>query len=152
MTSRTLMASVLALAALTSAFAAEVSLEGVKCIFNPKAAAKSEQSASWKEGKVYFCCNNCKDKFEKMSKEDKEAQAAKANSQLVATKQYEQKTCPLTGGKLNSSTEIEVAGTKVAFCCNNCKGKVEKMKDEEKVAEVFGEKQFKNFAKVEAKK
>lgn len=148
MGSRFLMVAVMACAAVASSYAAEnVSLDGVKCIFNPKAAAKSEQSAEWKEGKVFFCCGNCKGKFEKMSKEDKEKLAPKSNIQLVASKQYEQKGCPMTGGKLNPDASIEVAGVKVAFCCNNCKGKAEKMKDEDKVTELFGEKAFKNFAK-----
>ena len=152
MKSRLMMAAVVALSAFATSFADSPSLEGVKCLLNPKAAAKAEKAAEWKDGKVYFCCDNCKGKFEKMSKEDKEKMAAQSNAQLVATKQYEQKKCPISGQNLNADTAVEVAGVKVAFCCNNCKGKIEKMKDEEKLAEVFGEKPFKNFAKVEAKK
>lgn len=153
MKTRMMLATLVAMVAFATSYAADtVSLEGVKCLFNPKAAAKAEQSAEWKEGKVYFCCGNCKGKFEKMTKEDKDKMAAQSNVQLVATKQYEQKTCPMSGGKLNAETAIEVSGVKVSFCCNNCKGKAEKMKDEEKVAELFGDKAFKNFAKVETKK
>jgi uncharacterized pyridoxamine 5'-phosphate oxidase family protein len=116
--------------------------------------AKEANAADWKEGKVYFCCGGCKGKFEKMTKEEKEKMAAKSNSQLVATKQYEQKACPLSGGDLNPEATLEVAGAQVAFCCNNCKGKVEKMKGEEQVETVFGEKAFKTakYSKVEAKK
>jgi uncharacterized pyridoxamine 5'-phosphate oxidase family protein len=155
MKTRMMIASLVAMAVFATAYAVEgPKLEGVKCIVNPKAAAKAEQSAEWKDGKVYFCCGNCKGKFDKMSKEDKEKMAPQANAQLVASKQYEQKACPLSGGKLDASTAVEVAGSKIAFCCNNCKGKVEKMKDEEKLVEVFGEKAFKNakYTKVEAKK
>jgi uncharacterized pyridoxamine 5'-phosphate oxidase family protein len=155
MKTRMLIASMIALVVFGTSFAVEgPSMEGVKCLINPKAGAKAEQAAEWKEGKVYFCCGNCKGKFEKMSKDDKEKMAAQANAQLVATKQYEQKACPLTGGAVKADAVVEVAGTKVSFCCNNCKGKVEKMKDEEKLAEVFGEKGFKNakFTKVEVKK
>lgn len=144
----------LALAVCASlAFAEGVSLEGVKCIMAPK-DAKEANAADWKEGKVYFCCGGCKGKFEKMTKEEKEKMAAKSNSQLVATKQYEQKACPLSGGDLNPEATLEVAGAQVAFCCNNCKGKVEKMKGEEQVETVFGEKAFKTakYSKVEAKK
>jgi hypothetical protein len=103
---------------------------------------------------VAFCCGNCKGKFEKMTKEEKEKMAAKSNAQLVATKQFEQKACPMSGGALNADTAIEVGGAKVSFCCNNCKGKAEKMSDEEKLETVFGEKAFKTakFTKVEAKK
>lgn len=155
MKSRMMIASLVAVMVFATAYAVEgPSLDNVKCIVNPKAGAKAAQAAEWKEGSVYFCCANCKGKFDKMSKEDKEKMAPQANAQLVATKQYEQKACPLTGGKLNAETAIEVGGTKVAFCCNNCKGKAEKMKDEEKLAELFGEKAFKkgNFTKVAAKK
>lgn len=155
MKTRMMIASLVALAVFATSYAVEsTSLEGVKCLINPKAGAKAEQAAEWKEGKVFFCCGNCKGKFEKASKEEKEKMAAKANAQLVASKQYEQKACPLSGGQLNAATAIEVGGSKVAFCCNNCKGKVEKMSDEDKLAGVFGEKAFKtaNFTKVEAKK
>ena len=75
--------------------------------------------------------------------------ATKANAQLVSTKQYKQKGCPISGGKLNADTAIKVAGVKVAFCCNNCKGKVAGEKDEAKQLElVFAEKAFaKGFKK-----
>ena len=156
MKTRMMLASLVAVAVFGTAFAVDgPSLDGVKCIFNPKAGAKAEQAAEWKEGKVYFCCGNCKSKYEKMTKDEKDKNAVQANAQLVATKQYEQKVCPLSGGKLNADTAIEVGGAKVSFCCNNCKGKVEGEKDEAKKLEsVFGEKAFKtaNFTKVEAKK
>ena len=129
MRNKTLLALAAAVVVMSSiGFAATVSLEGVKCIIAGSKPANAEKSASWKEGKVYFCCDNCKGKFESASKEDKEKLASKANHQLVATKQYEQKACPTSGGKLDSSTAIEVAGTKIAFCCNNCKGAAEKAK------------------------
>ena len=124
-------------------FAASVSLEGVKCIIAGSKPASAEKSASWKEGKVYFCCDNCKGKFDSASKADKEKMASKANHQLVATKQYEQKACPTSGGKIDASTAIEVAGTKIAFCCNNCKGAAEKLKGDEQIEKLFGEEAFK---------
>ena len=43
---------------------------------------------------------------------------------------------PLTGGKIDASTAIEVNGATVAFCCNNCKGKAEKAEDQ--VSFVYG--------------
>lgn len=148
-----MMMAVVGTVALATSYAADTaSLDGVKCLINPKAAAKAEQGADWKDGKVYFCCPNCKGKFEKMTKEEKEKMAASSNAQLVATKQYEQKTCPVSGQKLNADIAVDVAGVKVSFCCNNCKGKVEGLKDEEKLTEVFGEKPFKNFAKKDSKK
>ncbi|OYP38853.1 hypothetical protein [Rhodopirellula sp. MGV] len=129
--------------------AGEVNLEGVKCVIAPR-AAKADKSADYKEGKVYFCCDNCAGKFAKDSKPFTE----KANLQLVSTHQYEQKACPLSGGDIDESTAVKIEGTKVAFCCNNCKGKVEGEKDDAaKLKLVYSDKAFKNgFAKVEPKK
>lgn len=134
------------------AIAEGVSLKGVQCLLAPK-DAKEANSADWKDGKVYFCCGGCKGKFEKMTKEEKEKMAAKSNSQLVSTKQYEQKACPLSGGDLNKDAALEINGSTVLFCCNGCKGKVEKMEADEKLEAVFSEKAFKaaKFEKVESK-
>ena len=121
------------------AFAAtKPSLEGVKCLLQPTKAADESKSVDWKKGKVYFCCPNCVKAFG----DSKEKHAAKANAQLVATKQYKQTACPISGAKLDDSTAIEVAKVKVAFCCNNCKGKAEGAKGDEQLDMVFGEKAF----------
>lgn len=130
------------LAILTSiGLAAAPTLEGVKCLMADK-PANAEKAASYKDGKVYFCCDGCKGKFEKAGKDEIAKMAHKANHQLVASKQYEQQACPMSGGKLDATTAIEVAGAKVAFCCKNCKGTAEKMKPEEQVEKLFGEEMF----------
>lgn len=124
--------------------AGEVDLEGVKCVVAGSRPASATKAADYKEGKVYFCCGNCLGKFSKDSKPF----AAKANKQLVSTKQYEQKGCPFSGGDLNPETAIKVAGTKVAFCCDGCKSKASKAEGDEQIELVFGEKSFKKaFAK-----
>lgn len=149
MRARKLLSAVAALVVIggSIAMAAKPSLEGVKCVMNPAKAANESKSLDWKDGKIYFCCDNCPKAFSK----DKEKNAGKANAQLVATKQYEQHACPISGAKINESTAIEVRGAKVAFCCNNCKGKVEKEEGDKQVDMVFGEEAFKKgkFAKVE---
>ena len=156
MSKRTLVTVFAAFAAMaTIGYAAtKVSLKDVKCIIATDKDAKEGKSAEWKEGKVFFCCDNCKGKFEKASKEDKEKMAHKANHQLVATKQYEQHACPTSGGKIDPSTAIDVAGTKIAFCCKNCKADAEKLKPEEQVEKLFGEESFKKakFALVKEEK
>ncbi len=126
--------------------AGEVDLKGVKCVVASR-DANPEKSAEYKDGKVFFCCGGCQGKFAKNSKKF----AVKANQQLVATKQYEQKKCPFSGGKLNPDTAIKLAGTSVAFCCNNCKGKVEGAEsDEAKLKMVYSDKAFaKAFKKAE---
>lgn len=139
------------LVACATVIAGDVDLEGVKCVVANR-DAKEANSAKFKGSTVYFCCGNCKAKFT----ENKKDFAEKANHQLVATKQFEQKNCPLSGGKLNPETAVKVAGVPVAFCCNNCKGKVEGADDDAaKVKMVFAdkafEKGFKKTAKQEAK-
>ncbi len=131
------------------ALADTVDLSGINCLIAPK-AANPEKSAEYKEGKVYFCCGNCAGKY----KEAPEKFATKANMQLVATKQYVQKSCPLSGGPLNPDTKLKVGDAEVAFCCNNCKGKVagtEAAADQLEL--VFSDKAFEKagFAKAEAK-
>ncbi len=124
--------------------AADVDLEGVKCVVADKAATEGK-SADYRDSKVYFCCGGCAGKFAKDTKKF----AVKANHQLVATKQFEQKACPFSGGDLNPETATKVAGVNVSFCCNNCKGKVESAEDDAaKVKMVFANKAFeKGFAK-----
>ncbi len=124
-------------------------LKDAKCPVS-KQAVSEEAHVKWKEGTVHFCCEKCQAAFEK----DSAKHAAMANHQLVVTKQYEQKACPISGSALNKETAIKVDGTSVAFCCNNCKGKAEKMEGDAKIAELFSDKAFAKakFVKVEAKK
>ena len=142
--------AVLAVAAVTVVAAEKTDLKEVKCIVAPNKAVNASKTAEYKDGKVYFCCGGCLGKF----KGNEKKFALKANHQLVSTKQYEQKKCPISGGDLNPETAVKVAGTKVAFCCKNCKGKVESAKsDEAKMKIVFNDKSFaKAFKKVEKKK
>lgn len=140
-------AAVLVIAAATTS-SADVDLKDVKCVVADKAADVSK-SAEYKDAKVFFCCDGCAGKFAKDTKKF----AAKANHQLVATKQYQQKSCPFSGGDLDETTGIKVAGAKVAFCCNNCKGKAEGAKDDAaRLKLVFNDKSFKKgFEKAEKK-
>lgn len=136
--------------ALTSVYAAEeVKLDGVKCIVNAKAGAKADKSVDYKDGKVYFCCGNCPKAFEK----DKAKYATKANYQLVRTGQAKQEKCPISGQAVDSSKELTIDGAKVQFCCDNCKGKVDKASGDEKLELVFSDKAWdKAGFKVEKKK
>lgn len=138
-----------AIAALLTAslYAAEkVSLEKAKCPVSGK-ECKEETGVAYKGAKVYFCCNGCPTKFEK----DTAKYAAKANMQLVATHQAKQVKCPLSGQDINPETGIEIDGAKVAFCCNKCKGAVEKATGNEKIEKVFGDKAFEKGFEVSKK-
>lgn len=103
----------------------------------------------YKKGKVYVCCDGCKAKLEA----DKAKYALKSNAQLVATRQYRQAKCPMSGGKLNKDEKTKVGGVMVKFCCGNCKGKAEKATGDDKLKLVFADKAFdKSFVPVKAKK
>lgn len=121
-------------------------LNGAKCPISGK-AAKAESTADYRGAKVYLCCDNCPAAFTK----DKAKYATKANHQLVQTGQAKQEKCPLSGGDLNKDATADVSGVKVTFCCNNCKGKVEKAKDDEKLELVFADKAFDKGFKVSKK-
>ena len=97
-------------------------------------ACSPDATAEFEGGKVCFCCEKCVKAFAA----DSSKFAAKARQQLVATGQMIQKGCPLSGGPVKAGTEIEVGGMPVGFCCNNCKGKVEKAAGDEQVNLVFG--------------
>ena len=125
--------------------AGEIDLEGIKCVMSGKDVSP-EISAEYKDAKVYFCCSGCASGFTKNS----EKYAVKANHQLVATKQYEQTSCPFSGRELDPNIFVTLAGTKVGFCCDGCKGKVESGKDDATKLELaFADKTFaKAFKKV----
>ena len=139
------MASVAAVMMIVATLYAEDKLEGIKCPLSGK-AVKADKTVDYKDGKVYFCCENCPKAF------SADKHATKANAQLVATGQYVQKACPLSGKDTDDSTAIEVGTSKIAFCCNVCKGAVSKADGDKKLEMVFAEKPFeKAFVKAEKK-
>ena len=136
-------AASLALCAATIYAADKIKLEGIKCPVSGK-AAKDGTEVDYKGGKVFFCCEGCPKGFA-----DNTAKfATKANHQLVATGQAKQIKCPLTGRDLNPDTAIKAGGASVVFCCNNCKGKAEKLAGDEQLTALFGDKAFEKAFKV----
>ncbi len=122
--------------------AADAATANLKCPVSGK-AVDAEKFSDFGGGKVYFCCDVCKGKFDK----DSSAFTAKANAQLVASGQYAQKGCPFSGGKVKDGTEVEIAGVKVGFCCNNCQGKAAKATPDDQLKLVFADGFAKGFAK-----
>ena len=121
-------------------------LAGLKCPVSGK-AINPEAKVAYKDGNVYLCCNNCPKPFAANTAKF----AAKANHQLVASGQYVEKACPFSGEKLNAETAVDVAGVKVAFCCEKCQGKVEKAEGDAQIDLVFNDAAFaKGFEKAAA--
>jgi YHS domain-containing protein len=135
--------SAVIVASLCFCLAANADDSKLTCPVSGKPASK-DHAAKYKEGQVYFCCDNCPKAFEANTKKF----ATKANIQLVTSGQYKQVKCPLTGNKLNPEATVMVAETSVSFCCADCKGKVEAAKDKKQIQMVFSDKAFaKGFEK-----
>jgi hypothetical protein len=116
----------------------------LKCPVANKPASK-DHAVKYKDGEVYFCCDNCPKAFEANTKKF----ANKANAQLVASGQYKEVKCPFTGKDLNPATSVKVAGVSVSFCCDNCKAKASAAKGNARLALIFNDKAFdKGFEKV----
>lgn len=137
----TALASVAVLAVAVYA-AEEIKLDGIKCVMNPKAAAKAAKSADYKGGKVFFCCDNCPKGFAKKIEAGDKLVAAKGNAQLVATKQVKQTKCPFSGGPCKGGTDVTVAGAKVYFCCNNCQKKADGLTGDDQLLQVLGDEAY----------
>lgn len=121
----------------------------VKCpVAGKEVKIADAKVVEYRKAKVYVCCNGCKGKMDK----DATAFATKANQQLVKTRQYRQTKCPMSGGKIDKTQKVKVAGMMVKFCCDKCKTKAEGAKGEEQLAMVFGDKAFdKAFSAVKKK-
>ena len=76
------------------------------------------------DGPVYFCRNDCIEKY----KADPGKYAAKAAAQRkqLARLPKAQVTCPVMGGGVDKKFSTTVQGRKILFCCKGCVGKYEK--------------------------
>ena len=105
--------------------------------------AKKENASKYREGEAYFCCEKCKAAFDA----EPAMYSAKANLQLVQTKQFRQAKCPVSGSKINKEQTIKVSGVKVGFCCDKCKGSLETASADDQLTKIFGDAVFtKSFA------
>jgi YHS domain-containing protein len=103
-----------------------------------------KQFVNYDNGKVYFCCASCVEKFSKDSKPF----ARKARLQLAQSGQAVQTKCPLTGDAMNAKLSASVGGVNVKVCCADCLKKLRKANAEEKLELVFSKKPFDEAFKV----
>ncbi len=127
-----LTAIVAALFAIHSLRAADEKAPALKCPVSGHPAT-TDHAVDYDGGKVYFCCDDCPKEFAK----DKDKFAAKAHHQMVATGQLVEAKCPLTGRPINAEMTVTIDGVPVAFCCANCKKKIEAMAADQQVETVF---------------
>lgn len=117
----------------------KLDLEGLQCFFC-KMQVKEDVAVDYKGAKVFLGCSGCVNAF----KTNTAKIAAKANYQLVATKQAKQKACPMSGAPTKSEHSLKVGKTSVGFCCPSCKGAAEALQGDEQIEKLFAEKSFKN--------
>ncbi len=96
--------------------------------------AKAEHVVEHRGKKVYFCCPNCPGALEK----NPQKFADKVHFQWLQTGQMLQFACPLTGRPTSAAAQVELGGTRFAFCCANCLKKYNDTPDAEKIPLVFG--------------
>jgi YHS domain-containing protein len=131
-TALTLAIAIVASVLTSSLRAEEIDLTGIKCpITGKQAVAKGK--VAYKGKSVYTCCTKCPKAFAA----DPDKFAIKANAQLVATKQAVQVGCPISGKKVDPKWQVEVAGTKIGFCCKVCCKKAAEAKDDAQLELVF---------------
>lgn len=124
--------AVVALVAASTLRAADA--PALKCPVSGK-AVDATKTVDFNGGKVAFCCGNCPKAFDA----DKAKFAAKANLQLVQSKQLTQVKCPLTGKDCAPDKSVEVDGVKVGLCCAGCLGKAKKASGDELITLIFGD-------------
>jgi YHS domain-containing protein len=98
-----------------------------KCPLSGKDVDK-EQTSTYQEQVIGFCCGGCKGKFDKepekfigKCKEFKKKSAAEE----ISFADPINKVCPLTGKDINPTKTVEYEKQLIGLCCDDCKGKFE---------------------------
>ena len=135
--------SVMALLMAVALIAEAADVSNAKCPVSGQ-PAKEEAAVDFEGGKVYMCCKNCPKAFAK----DTAKFATKAHHQMAVTGQAKQENCPFSGKPIKADQATDVDGVSVAFCCANCKAKVEKAEADKRVEMCFSADAFKKAYKV----
>ena len=106
----------------------------LKCPVSGK-PVDATKTVDFNGGKVAFCCENCPKAFTAAPDKFK----AKANLQLVQSKQLKQAKCPLTGRPCAADKSVEVEGVKVGLCCGNCQKKADSTSGDALVTLLFAD-------------
>ncbi|MEM9827257.1 MAG: hypothetical protein AAF958_11740 [Planctomycetota bacterium] len=118
-------------------------IEDLKCFIMPKRKVAGKKVMDYKKGKLYLCCGSCVKRMGRTL----EKYEARANHQLVQTKQYVQTACPLGGGEISESSPTLMVGwktgdVKIKFASEEHKNKIAALEPEERIEKVFAAKTF----------
>ncbi len=105
----------------------------LKCPVSGK-AVDATKTVDFNGGKVAFCCENCPKAFTAAPAKF----TAKANLQLVQSKQLKQAKCPLTARDVAADKSVDVEGVKVGLCCGNCLKKAQGASGDALITLLFG--------------
>lgn len=117
-----------------------IKLAGVKC---PVSADQAVHGcwARYRGGRIFFDCNASRQKF--LANQD--TFSTKANHQLVVTRQYAQKFCPVSRLPIDSTKakiQRQLAGVKLSFCCKRCRKRFDEKSAAEQLEFTFGDARF----------
>lgn len=85
-------------------------------------------------GRVWFCCNTCKQAFEA----DPSPHTPLAHQQMVLTRQFVQRACPLDGAGVAAGTKLDLGGVEVGFCSDACRTRINQAAIDDQTRLVFG--------------
>ena len=134
MKSRICLAALMVVALVAASALRAADAPALKCPVSGKAVDASK-TADFNGGKVAFCCENCPKEFAKNTDKYK----AKANLQLVQSKQLKQVKCPLTGRPCAADKSVTVEGEKVGLCCAGCLKKASGTSGDELITLLFSD-------------
>ncbi len=85
-------------------------------------------------GRVWFCCKKCKQAFES----DPTRYTPLAHQQMVLTRQFVQRACPLDGAAVAARTKLDVGGVEVGFCSDACRTRINQAAVDDQTRLIFG--------------
>ncbi|MEM8667963.1 MAG: hypothetical protein AAGG48_10630 [Planctomycetota bacterium] len=143
----TLLGAILALVQVTTAddltSIADVrpaNLRGIRCVVETDQPIDPEIVIAYKNARLYFSSKSAVEAYLKTPA----TYEAYANHQVIATKQYEQLACPLSGEEPDEdSVTVKIAGVDVQLLCEECAKELAKDTRKEQIEMLFDEEGFK---------
>lgn len=120
----------------------EIDLSNAKCLLMPDQKASREFWVEYMNSKLFFCCEQCKNDFEK--KKNDEEIMMRINEQLFSTGQYRQRLCPLSHKPIDGiDNVVDINGNRIRMCSEIHDADLKALDDSEGRARVFNDENFK---------